>query len=106
MPTEDNDTPAPARLLRGAALAFVLLGVVIVTWLVDKAIRYPSVRAAQGAAKAPLWIPFILAVTAGTGVIAYLFVRAARRVEQGEDLFGRRHRRRPSGDFRGPRIED
>lgn len=94
----EQDGAAPARLLRGAAVLTTLLGLGIAAWLADKAVRFPEVRAAQFDASAPLWLPFLLFVLACTGLMAYVFVRAARRIESGEDLFALRHRRRPSSD--------
>lgn len=70
------------------------MGLLIVAWLVDKAVRYPQVKAAQFGAVAPLWVPFAVFVAACVALIAGLFWRAARRVERGEDLFAQRHRRR------------
>ncbi|SHK12307.1 hypothetical protein [Rhodothermus profundi] len=84
------------RLLRGAALLFGLLGLSIALWLADKAIRYPHILARQGSAAAPLWIPMLLFVLVCIGASIFLFLRAARRVAQGEDLYARRHRRHPS----------
>ena len=82
MPTPDADPRIPpVRLLHGAAALFALLGVTIAIWLVDKAIRYPSVRAVQGGASAPLWIPFTVFVAVGTAAAVYLFLKAARRAE-------------------------
>lgn len=75
---------SPARLLRGAAAVATLLGALIAVWLADKAIRYPSTRAVQFGAEAPLWLPFLLFVVGGTLLIVYLFLRAARRVEADE----------------------
>lgn len=73
----------------------VMLGLFIVAWLVDKAVRYPQIKASQFGAVAPLWVPFAVFVALCVALIAGLFWRAAGRVEAGEDLFGQRHRRRP-----------
>lgn len=102
------ETSSAARLLRGAAVLTAVVGGGIAVWLADKAVRYPEVRAAQFEASAPLWVPFLLFVLACTGLMAYVFVRAARRVESGEDLFARRHRRRPSSgkDVSEDALED
>lgn len=93
-----SSRPAPAQLLKGAAVLAVVLGGLIVTWLVDKAVRYPEVKAAQLGSVAPLWVPFALFVSVCVALIAGLFWRAAGRVEAGEDLFAQRHRRRPGGE--------
>lgn len=85
-------------LLRGAAALFGLLGLALVVWLGDKALRYPEIQARQFGYTAPLWIPAILFVLLGTGCSVYLFWRASRRVQSGEDLFAQRHRRHPDED--------
>ena len=72
-----------------------LIGLAIVTWLVDKAVRFPFIHARQFGAEAPLWVPMIVFVAAATVLTVCVFLRAARRVTAGEDLFARRHRRRP-----------
>lgn len=91
---QEAEAPAAARFLRAAAILTGVVGLGITAWLADKAVRYPEIRAAQFEARAPLWIPFLLFVLACTALMAYVFVRAARRTESGEDLFAQRHRRR------------
>ena len=91
----DAPTPSHAHLLKGAAVLAGTLGLLIVAWLVDKALRYPEVKASQLGSVAPLWVPFAVFVTLCVTLIVGLFWRAARRVEAGEDLFAQRHRRRP-----------
>ena len=86
----------PATLLRTGAAVFVLIGGAITAWLADKALRYPEIQASQFDNTAPLWIPTILFVVVSTAAGAYVLVRAARRVDEGDDLFAERHRRRPS----------
>ena len=86
----------PSTLLRTGAAAFVLIGSAITVWLVDKALRYPEIQARQFDNTAPLWTPTILFVVACTTAGAYVLVRAAWRVDKGDDLFDQRHRRRPS----------
>lgn len=97
--TDDESKPSrfetPARLLKGTVGGLVVLGALLVAWIIDKALRHPEIRASQLGAMAPLWMPFAIFVTAGMALIARLFWRAARRVEAGEDLFAKRHRRRP-----------
>lgn len=102
----DADAPpghqAHARLLKGAAALAVLLGLAIVVWLVDKAFRYPEVQATQFGAAAPFWVPFAVFIAVCVALIARLFWRAARRVDEGEDLFAQRHRRRPGDEETTP----
>ena len=97
-PAPESDSQTHARLLKGAAVGVVTLGLLIVAWLVDKAVRYPEVQASQLGSVAPFWVPFAVFVACGAALIAGLFWRAARRVEDGENLFAKRHRRRPSDD--------
>jgi type VI protein secretion system component VasK len=99
----DTSEPVPghaahARLLKGAAVLAVGLGLAIVAWLIDKAVRYPEVQATQLGSVAPFWVPFAIFIAICVALIARLFWRAARRVEDGEDLFVQRHRRRPGED--------
>ncbi len=92
----DTNTMRPATLLRIGAAVFVLVGSAITVWLADKAVRYPGIQASQFDNTAPLWIPAILFVVVATTAGAYVLIRAARRVDEGDDLFANRHRRRPS----------
>lgn len=96
-----SEQRTPIAILKAAAGFTVVSGLALVAWLIDKAIRYPDVRARQFGRfgpEAPLWLPLILFVVVSLGTIAYVFWRAARRLEAGEDLFAQRHRRRPGGD--------
>ncbi len=86
------------RLLRGALAAALLFAATTAGWLVVQALLHPDTRARQfgkyGEA-VPLWLPLILFVLFGLCAVAYIFFRATRRVEGGEDLYARRFRRRP-----------
>ena len=97
-----DTTMRPATLLRTAAAVFVLVGTAITVWLADKAVRYPDIQASQFDNTAPLWIPAILFVVVSTVAGAYVLIRAARRVDDGDDLFANRHRRRPSEEDTSP----
>lgn len=88
-----NKRPGPAFLLKGAAAIIGLVGLSIAVWLGDKAMHYPEIQASQLGHVAPLWIPMLVFVVGCTSVIVLLFLRAARRVEAGHDLFALRHRR-------------
>jgi len=92
MPAHNNSSN-PALLLKGAATVFALIGLGIVVWLADNAVRHPEIRASQLGNEAPLWLPMIVFVVACTGAAVLLFLRAAQRVAAGEDLFGNRHRK-------------
>lgn len=85
----------PSTLLRTGAAAFVLIGGAITVWLVDKALQHPEIQASQLGNTAPLWTPTILFVVVATAAGTYVLLRAARRVDAGNDLFAQRHRRRP-----------
>lgn len=89
----------PARFLRLGALVFALLGGGILIWLIDKAIQHPEVQASMLGYEAPYW-PGIIAFTMFcTGVAIYVLLYAARRVDDGEDLYAQRHRRHPSEKY-------
>jgi hypothetical protein len=94
-PVRPNPNLRTVLLLKGGAAVFGLLGLMITSWLLDKALRYPEIKASQFGNQAPLWIPAILFVVVSTVAGIYVLFRAARRVEAGEDLFGQRHRRHP-----------
>ena len=100
MASRSEQQRTPVLLLKSAAGLTVAAGLALVAWLVDKALRYPDVRARQFGRfgpEAPLWSPLILFVGVFLAAAAYVFWRAARRLEAGEDLFAQRHRRRPGG---------
>ncbi|NBC16471.1 MAG: ABC transporter permease [Bacteroidetes bacterium] len=86
-----------------------LLGLGLIAWLVDKAIRFPFIQARQFGSfgeRVPLWIPLILFVLLFIGAATYLFWRAAQRVKAGEDLVEQRHRRRPGTEHPEPHAEE
>ena len=98
MPDRSGGRTSLVRLLYGAIALFTFLGLGIVIWLVDKALRYPGIHARQFGRfgpDVPLWIPMALFVAVFVGGIVYVLWRAVRRVRAGEDLFRQRHRRRP-----------
>lgn len=103
------ENPTPTLVLKGAAALTFVSGSTLVVWLIDKAIRYPDVRARQFGRfgpEAPLWIPLIVFVAVFLGAVTYIFWRAAQRLEAGEDLFAQRHRRRPGGERRKGKKEE
>jgi len=97
----DRSPKAATRLLKGAALLFAAIGGSMSAWGLDKWIRYPEMQASQFEMDAPLWSAFTLFVLFATVIVVWFLWRTAGRVEQGEDLFSQRHRRRPS-DSEGP----
>jgi hypothetical protein len=88
-----NNPHRTALLLKGAASVAGVLGLVICIWLADKAIRFPSATASQLGHTAPLWLPMLVFIAAGSAAVTYLFLGAARRVRTGEkrvhDPYGR-----------------
>lgn len=87
-----------SRLLKAGLTFAALVGGVLVVWLLDKAIRFPEIQARQFGRfgdQVPLWIPFLLFVVASFAGICYIIWRAKQRVDDGEDLYARRHRKRP-----------
>lgn len=99
---ESEGTPRAIYLLRGGAAVFGLIGLSISIWLVDKAIDHPEIQASQFDFEAPLWIPALIFVVVATTAGIAVLLKAARRVESGEDLFAQRHRKHPSYDEDGP----
>lgn len=95
---EPDDTAGPVRLLRVAAALVVLFGVWLTAWLVDKAVLNPDVRAkrpgwfADGVFDVPFWVPLIVTVVGGAAAVLYVYVRAARRLRDGEDIRGNSYR--------------
>ncbi len=80
---------------------FAALGGSMTAWGLDKWMRYPEARATQFGFEAPLWPAFTLFILIATVIVVWLLWTTAGRVEEGEDLFSQRHRRRPS-DSAGP----
>ena len=98
-PTESpTDQPSPdlstgARVLKGGAAVFALLGSIMATWMADKWIDDPGMKASQFDFSAPLWPAATVFVVLATAAGVTLLWHAARRAESGEDLFAQRHRR-------------
>lgn len=90
-----NPRPTASYLLYGASVTTVFAALIFLGWMINRARTYPGIQASQFGFEAPLWIPFGIFIGGCAAVMAYLFVRAARRVEAGEDLFEKRHRKRP-----------
>ena len=95
---DDGSAHTAARLLKGAAVLFAALGLSFLAWIGDKWIEFPEARATQFGSEAPLWPALGGFVLLAIGAIVALFWTAARRVNHGEDLFGKRHRKQPDWD--------
>lgn len=95
-----------ARLLRAALATIVVLALGIAVWTVDQALSHPDVRLkrpgwlASGAAfDFSFWIPLLTTVVVGGGLVFYVFWRAYRRIQAGEDLYASRlGRPEPGGE--------
>lgn len=84
----------PLKLLRAAAALVVVVALGMTAWLVDKAVLNPDVKAKRpswfetGVFDVPFWLPLIVTVVGGAACVVYVYVRAARRLREGEDIFG------------------
>jgi len=87
-----------------------IVGAILVGWILDKAIRFPEIQARQFGRfgdSVPLWIPFLLFVIISFAGILYVIYRAKQRVDEGEDLYAQRHRKRPGEEgFEASLTED
>ena len=92
-PRENPPRRRAARILKGGAITFAVIGTGITVWMADKWLRYPSMEASQFDFSAPLWPAATLFVLVATAAGVALLWQAARRSESGEDLFAQRHRR-------------
>ena len=96
----DPDPPpsneSAVQMLKSAAILFSVLGAAFLVWLSAQWQKYPEMRASQFGFEAPLWPALGAFVLLGVVAVVSLFWTAARRVEEGEDLFARRHRRQAS----------
>lgn len=100
MPEQTDELPSltPSRLLKGAAVLFAGLGLSFIAWIGDKWMNFPEARATQFGFEAPLWPALGGFVLLATVAVVALFWTAAGRLESGEDLFGKRHRKQPDWD--------
>lgn len=96
MPEQPDESPSltPSRLLKGAAVLFAGLGLSFIAWIGDKWMDFPEARASQFGFEAPLWPALGGFVLLATAAVVALFWTAAGRVQDGEDLFRQRHRKR------------
>lgn len=93
------------RMLKGGIAISLLLAIAMITWTVDKALSNPDVQTKRPSwldsatgFEVSFWIPLFLTISIGVGLVTFVFLRAARRIGQGEDLYanrmGKRVRRR------------
>ncbi len=85
------------RLLRVGIAIAVVLAIGLTTWIVDKALSNPDVRAKRPGwleeaigFDVSFWAPLVLTVVVGIGLVLYVFLRAYRRISSGEDLYTNR----------------
>jgi len=88
-----SSSPLSARILKGGAAVFTVLGAGLVAWLARQWIAHPEIQASQLGNTAPYWPAAILFVVFSTIAGVALLWRASRRIERGEDLFAQRHRK-------------
>jgi len=96
MPDSSASNESAVHLLKSAAILFSVLGAAFLVWLSAQWQKYPEMRASQFGFEAPLWPALGAFILFGVVAVVSLFWTAARRVEAGEDLFVRRHRRQAS----------
>lgn len=90
----------PLKLLRIAGALVVVFGIGMTVWLVDKAVLNPDVKAKRpgwftdGIFDVPFWLPLILTIVGGAACVVYVYARAAKRLRNGEDLYGNSYRDR------------
>lgn len=100
--TPMSESPATPRIMRlfriaiGTAIAFLIIGTF---WMIDTAVRNPDVRARkprwfEGFFDMPFWLPLTLTFTIGLLAVISIYVRAARRLKNGEDIFNQSYRKR------------
>jgi hypothetical protein len=95
-----SSSKGPLKLLRIATALVVLFALGMTVWLVDTAVLNPDVKAKRpswvetGAFDVPFWLPLIVTVAGGAACVAYVYVRAARRLREGVDLYGDSYRDR------------
>jgi hypothetical protein len=82
-----------ARILKGGAIVFVLLGGGMIAWSWDQWIKHPEVQASQFGNAAPFWPAVIVFILISMVAGVTLLWRAASRLEDGENLFEERHRK-------------
>ena len=88
------------RLLVGAFVVVAVLAGGIAWWTVDKALGNPEVRARRPSwlnetvgFDVPFWLPLFLTVVVGAVFVLFVFWRAYRRLQAGDDLYAGRHGR-------------
>jgi len=90
---------SPLTVLRAAIAVVVAFTVAGTVWLVDKAVLNPEVRARkpgwfEGVFNMPFWLPLILTFVLGAAAVIAVYVKAARRIRAGEDLYAQSFRQR------------
>ena len=95
--SDQRESAALLNLFRVSAAVVVVFALGLTAWLVDKAMLNPDVRAKrpswfEGVFDLPFWLPLILTVVGGSAAVLYVYIRAARRLRDGEDIRGESYR--------------
>lgn len=96
---ERPGSPRVMRLFRIAiatAAAFLIIGTF---WMITTGIQNPDVRARkprwfEGFFDMPYWLPLTLTFSLGLLAVIFVYVRAARRLRNGEDIYEQSYRKR------------
>ena len=89
--SDERDLEGLQKLFRVSSAVVVVFALGMTVWLVDKAVLNPDVRAKrpswfEGVFDMPFWLPLILTVVLGSAAVLYVYVRASRRLRDGEDI--------------------
>lgn len=87
----NRSTAGPVRLLRAAIAVVLLFAIGGTIWLVGTAAGNPDVRAKtpgwfEGLLSAPFWLPLTVTFLGGCLLVVWIYARAIRRLDNGEDL--------------------
>ncbi|MDX1439075.1 MAG: hypothetical protein R3284_04145 [Rubricoccaceae bacterium] len=85
------------HLLKAGVAISIVLAIGLLTWLIDKALDNPDVQTKSpdwlvnaGGFSTSFWVPLIATVGVGIGLVLFVFLRAAKRIREGEDIYANR----------------
>jgi len=98
-PETTRSERSPLPLFRAAIALVAVFALGGTVWLVDKAVLNPDVRARrprwfEGLFDMPFWLPLILTFAIGAAAVVAVYVKAMRRLGEGEDLYANGFRER------------